>query len=446
MVVLEKLNNPEVEIGIGAMIEIIGVQNNSLAAAHDIRPGDQLLSINHQPIHDFLDLYFHQVDEKLKVSVRRDSREMTFQIRKNADQQLGIELPPPRLKTCGNNCIFCFIKQNPPGMRRAIYFCDEDYRYSFLCGNFITLTNLSRTELERIARQRFSPLYISVHATDEEVRRYIFQLKRPDHLLEKIRYLTQNRIDLHTQIVLMPGVNDGAVLEKTLIDLFEFRNSILSVAIVPVGLTAHRQPLPVLPAVDASFAAQLLRNVPRWNRLYINRDGEHWVFPADEFYLLAGRQIPSRRHYGSFYQIENGVGLVRDFLDDFKRQSRRLPQAIPKSKRILFITGKLAAPLLREFVVDRLNQITNIHVDIMPVINNFFGRSVTVAGLLTGRDIITQKKNIDNYDLIILPPRIINEDGILLDDFTPAQIAAKLGKPVRIWDGDFIKLVADEHD
>lgn len=428
------------------MVEIIRVENNSLAEQSGILSGDRLLSINRQPIADFLDLYFHQADERLKIRVSRDGYELVFTIRKSADEPLGIELRAPHLKACGNNCIFCFIKQNPPGMRRAIYFCDEDYRYSFLLGNYITLTNLSDAEMERIVKQRLSPLYVSVHATDDAVRRDIFRLKRPDHLLEKIAFLAQNRIDLHTQIVLMPGVNDGAILEKTLADLYAYNRSILSVAIVPVGLTMHRQNLPVLRPVDKPLAKRLLQNVPRWNRQYLNRDGEHWVFPADELYLLAEKRIPGHKFYNSFYQIENGVGLVRDFLDDFKHQSRSFPEAIREQKQVLFITGTLAAPLIREHIAARLNQINNFHVDIFPVMNNFFGPLVTVAGLLTGRDIMNQVKDVDDYDLIILPPRIVNEDGVLLDDFHPQQIGETLHKPVRIWDGDYRKLIKEEHD
>jgi len=428
------------------MVEIIRVENNSLAELSGILSGDRLLSINRQPIADFLDLYFHQANERLKIRIMRGGRDLAFTIRKSADEPLGVKLRAPRLKACGNNCIFCFIKQNPPGMRRSIYFCDEDYRYSFLLGNYITLTNLTDAEMQRIVTQRLSPLYVSIHATDEAVRRDIFRLKRPDHLLEKIARLTQNRIDLHTQIVLMPGVNDGAILEKTLTDLYAYQRSILSVAIVPVGLTNHRQNLPDLRPVDPPFAERLLQDVPRWNRQYLNRDGEHWVFPADEFFLLAEKRIPGRQFYNSFYQIENGVGLVRDFLDDFKRQSRGFPTAIRKAKRVLFITGTLAASLIREQVAARLNQIGNFHVDIFPVMNNFFGRSVTVAGLLTGRDIMNQVKNVDAYDLIILPPRIVNENGVLLDDTHPQQIAETLRKPVRIWDGDYRKLIKEEHD
>ena len=427
------------------MVEIVGIKPNSLAEMNGIRRGDQIVSINRQPINDFLDLYFHQSDENCKVVVLRDGHKKTFQIAKNADEPLGIELSPPRLKACGNNCIFCFIKQNPPGMRPTIYFCDEDYRYSFLLGNYITLTNLSEADLNRIVLQRLSPLYVSIHATDENVRRHIFQLKKPDNLMQKLTFLTQNRIDLHTQIVLVPGVNDGVVLEKTLADLYIFRDSILSVAIVPVGLTAHRQHLPVIPAVDSHLASQLLENIRTWNRCYVNRDGEHWVFLSDEFYLLVGQDLPGCKFYGGFYQIENGVGTTRAFLDDFKRQSRKLPHAVSKRKRVLFVTGMLAAPVLSRYVTARLNQINNFSVDILPVINNFFGPSVTVAGLLTGQDILAQAINVDEYDLIVLPPRIINEDGVLLDDFYPHQIAEALHRPVQVWDGDFGKLVDEDN-
>ncbi|HOG76090.1 MAG TPA: DUF512 domain-containing protein, partial [Candidatus Marinimicrobia bacterium] len=245
--------------------------------------------------------------------------------------------------------------------------------------------------------------------------------------------------------VLIPGVNDGTVLEKTLADLFVFRDSILSVAIVPVGLTAHRQHLPIIPAVDSHLVSQLLENIRIWNRRYVNRDEEHWVFLSDEFYLLVGQDLPGCKFYGSFYQIENGVGTTRAFLDDFKRQSRKLPHAISKRKRVLFVTGMLAAPVLSRYVTARLNQINNFSVDILPVINNFFGPSVTVAGLLTGQDILAQAINVDEYDLIVLPPRIVNEDGILLDDLYPYQIAEALHRPVQVWDGDFGKLVDEDN-
>jgi NifB/MoaA-like Fe-S oxidoreductase len=202
--------------------------------------------------------------------------------------------------------------------------------------------------------QRLSP-YNFRACHDDAVRRGIFRLKRPDNLLEKIAFLAKNRIDLHTQIVLMPGINDGAILEKTLADLYIFRKSILSVAIVPVGLTAHRRNLLVIKAVDTPYAGQFLTNISRWNRQYQNRDGEYWVFPADEFYLLAGRKLPGSKYYGSFYQIENGIGLVRDFLDDFKRQVG--PAECDRRKRkVLFITGALAAPVIGEHVAPRLNQ------------------------------------------------------------------------------------------
>lgn len=427
------------------MVKISAVRPGSIAAQLGWSSGDDLESINGHPVTDFLDYHFQQAEEELAVVVKHGMRRLTFQISKTYDEDLGLELQPPRMRACGNNCIFCFVKQNPPGMRESLYFPDEDYRYSFLHGAYITLTNLRESDLERIAQLRLSPLYISVHATAEAVRRQIFQLKKPDHFWEKLNFLREQRIDLHTQIVLLPGINDGAVLEQSLKDLYQFRDVILSVAIVPVGLTKHRAHLPAIQPVGRQEAEKVWQQAQNWSHLYRNRDGEGWVYLADEFYLLAQKRLPGRHFYGSFYQIENGVGLTRHFLDDFRCQARRFPTHISRSKRILFVTGTLAAPILAARVLPRMNRITNFRVDIKPVVNNFYGPSVTVAGLLTGQDILAQCESLRDYDQVVLPPRCVNNTGRLLDDLTPEELAVEWRKPVRVFNGDFLALIRDNH-
>ncbi len=423
------------------MLEIISVKKNSIAEQVGIKVNDYLVTMNNQVINDFLDYQFLQSEENLKIQIERNGKILSINIEKSYDDDLGIKFQDTKIRSCTNNCIFCFIKQNPPGMRKSIYFCDEDYRYSFLYGNFITLTDVDDNALDRIATQRLSPLYISVHATDTAVRKRIFRFRSEDRLLEKLEFLDRSRIELHVQIVLMPGINDGEVLEKTIRDLYHFRESIKSIAIVPVGLTKHRKGLPKIRGVDSKYASNLLPYSRAWNRNYFNIEGDHFVYLADEFYLLANRSLPGRNSYGRFYQIENGVGIVRECIDNFKRQVRKLPESIPGPKRILFVTGTLAKPVLETYIVSMLNNIQNLKVDVFSVVNNFFGETVTVAGLIIGRDIVEQLKSHLEYDLIYLPPRCINDDGLLLDDTTPEDIQKELGIPVEVFNEDYVEML-----
>jgi len=425
------------------MVKISAIIPDSPAERLGLQTGDELLSLNGQVVRDVIDYRFYQAEAVVKVRIRRGRHYYNYRISKAIDADLGLELAPFKVKTCGNNCVFCFIKQNPRGLRRSLYLCDEDYRYSFLHGSYITLTNISQAELRRIVAQRLSPLYISVHAADPAVRKRIFRFKGDDALFEKLAYLNRHRIEMHTQIVLMPGINDGAVLEDTLARLYPLRQSILSVAIVPVGLTAHRQRLTHLEPVDAVLARHLVSNQRRWNISYRNRYDAPFVYLADEIYLVAGGRLPGYRHYGSFYQVENGVGLVRAFLDDFRRNLRRLPTRLNRRRTISFVTGTLAALLLQKYVLPRLVEIENLKIRIVPVINHFFGPSVTVAGLLSGRDIIAQIGDKWAADLLVLPPRVVNSDGMLIDNLTPTDIASASGAPVKVWDGSWQNLLRD---
>jgi len=423
------------------MIKILSVQNGSKADVAGIRANDYLTLLNGHEINDLLDYHFCQAEENLTITFSHNKSQHQVLIQKAFDEDLGIEVADLRVRACSNNCVFCFIKQNPPGMRRAIYFCDEDYRYSFLYGNYITLTDLNDKELSRIVEQRLSPLYISVHATEPEVRKSIFRFQSDDHLMEKIDYLHRNRIELHTQIVLVPGVNDGKIFEKTITDLYRFRDSIKTLALVPVGLTRHRKKLPHINPVTKELASEIVHRSEYWKRRYRNNEGDQFVYLSDEFYLLANQPFPITVHYGSYYQVENGVGLCRQLIDSVEQQRQDFPKTLSKPKRVGLITGKLAKPVLFDYLLPYLNMITNLTVEILAVTNHFFGKTVTVSGLLTGQDIIEQFPKSLKYDLIFLPPRCINEDGLLLDDMTPADIGKAVGSPVLIGSEDIVEMV-----
>jgi putative radical SAM enzyme (TIGR03279 family) len=428
------------------MLKILSVERDSIAEQTGIKVGDYLISINNHEINDFLDYQFHITEEIVELKIKREDKYSTFKFNKFYDEDIGLDFPEVRLKSCGNDCIFCFIDQNPPGMRKSLYFHDEDYRFSFLFGNYITLSNVTERDIERIIYQRLSPLYISVHATDPEIRKRILRPKINDSFLEKLEILSRNSIDIHTQIVLMPGINDGEILEKTLKDLYHFRNVVKSVAIVPVGLTKHRKVLPEIIGVDSKYAAETIALTREWNRNYFNIEGDQFVYLADEFYLLANRPTPSKSHYGQFYQIENGVGLVRKYIDNFTRQFRKFPKSVKKPTSILFVTGTLAKPVIEKYIVNPVNQIENFHVDVFPVKNNFFGESITVAGLLTATDILEQVKPLlakRSYEKIYLPPRCVNEDNLLLDDFNLDEIQEELNLPVVVFNNDFVEMVKD---
>ena len=347
----------------------------------------------------------------------------------------GIAFEPMHFGCCGNHCIFCFIDQNPRGLRKTLYFKDEDYRLSFLHGNYVTLTRTGRADLARIAAQRLSPLYISVHAADPAVRTKMLGLSSDDHLMDKIRFLADSRIELHAQIVLCPGINDGRVLAETHDALRAFYPQMKSLAVVPVGLTRHRKGLPDLRAVDAGTARQVIGGIHALQERNIKELGGSFVFLADEFYLLAGAPLPPAARYGEFWQIENGVGMTRAFLDDFEREAADLPKRLKRRKKIVIVTGALAAPVLEGRVIPRLRQIGGLEADLALVENRFYGTSVTVSGLLTGQDIARALAGRTAGATVLLPANCLNTDGLFLDDWTPERLSAGLGCRVVVAEG-----------
>lgn len=413
------------------MIEVADIIEDSIAQDIGIESGDKIISINGNDIKDSLDLHYYEGVENVRLVFQKDRQNYEIEIEKENGRALGINPVRTDMRTCSNNCIFCFIKQNPPGMRRQIYFCDEDYRYSFLQGNFVTLTDVEQEDLDRIAEQKLSPLYISVHATDPETREYLFQYKEKIPILEKLEFLAKHDIEMHAQIVLVPGVNDGTILEKTIEDLSSYKKSIKSVAIVPVGLTKHRRNLPEIKPVKKELAQSLLKKSKVWQKKYRNNEGENFVYLADELYLLADEDLPDDRHYADYYQIENGVGLARKRINEMLENIDAFDDKLEKPTKVLIVSGELGAQVLKKYLLDKLNNIRNLEADILPIKNNFFGNSVTVSGLITGRDIIEQAEPVaSNYEVVLLPPRCINHDGLLLDNVRPREIATKIGTEV----------------
>lgn len=408
-------------------MRIKSVENKSLAERYSILPEDEILEINAHPIKDSIDYKYYSSEEKLNLKIKdKSGRIKKVKITKNPDQDLGITFEEKKYRGCGNKCIFCFVDQLPKGLRKPLYFKDEDYRLSFLHGNFITLTNLTEQDIQRIINQRLSPLYISIHTTDEILRKKMLGNPKAPDIMPLIQRLAEYRIQMHTQIVLCPEINEGVYLEKSVYELSLFYPRVKSLAIVPVGLSKFRKSLPELKAVNKVYAKQLIGLVDHWQNCFRKKYESNFVYAADEFYLLAGLDIPTKKYYDEFYQIENGVGLVREFLDDFKRKQRFLPRSLKYKYRLTMVTGVLAYKFMSGYVLNRLKKIKNLKVNLVTVKNNFLGESVTVTGLLSGGDIIKALKKSGKSDLIMLPPNCLNPDGFFLDNLKPADLEKEL--------------------
>ncbi len=421
------------------MIKITAVKADSIAAELEIKAGDMLESINGKPIKDRLDYRFHQTDEHLEVLISREGEQTLFDIEKEMDEDFGLELEEMQLMACGNNCVFCFVYQNPKGMRKPLYFKDEDYRYSFMYGHYVTMTTISRQDLERIVEQRLSPLYISVHSTEEQTRKFLLGIKKDDHLLEKMKYLTDNGIRLHTQIVLVPGVNDGAVFDQTVKDLSGFYPGVTSVAVVPIGLTKHRARLVPLRMHTPQELKEQIDYVNIRRAAFKKELGVSFVYLSDEFFIKAREPLPTAEYYDAFYQIENGVGEFRDMIDNFN-QVFDPRQTLPRRTRVTMVTGILAHGKLNEEIVNPLRRVKNLEIDLVPVVNRWYGPSIQVSGLLVARDIHETLSRKKLGDVVLLPPRVLNDDGYFLDDWTLEELQRKLGVPCHVYDGNLAHL------
>lgn len=419
------------------IMKIISIEKNSTGAALGLQVGDELAKINKHPVRDILDYRFLVAEEQVEMEVRRNGNTIIYEIEKDFDDHLGLGFADLKIRHCGNDCLFCFVDQNPKGMRAGMYFRDEDYRLSFLSGHYVTLTNLSRRDMDRIVWQRLSPLYVSVHATESGVRKFLFGINHDDQLLEKLEFFTKHDIEIHTQIVLCPEINDGSILKKTIWDLAQFLPNLRSVSIVPVGLTKHRKDLTQLKPVTRDYAKRIIEIADLYAQEFQEKIGEYFVYSSDEFYILAGQPPPPTERYDSFYQIENGVGMVRNLLDDFEFQKMRFPEKLAKPFQAILVTATLASGFMQDVIIPGLNRVENFQVQLQVVVNEFYGSSIGVTGLLTGQDIYDHLLDKELGNLVYLPTNCLNEKNVFLDDWTLEELSGKLNCPVMALNNDF---------
>ena len=409
---------------------IDAVAPGSIAAELEIETGDRLLAINGKPLRDIIDYsYYSSYDDELLLEIAKPDGEIwELDIERSADELLGLTFPAPNPVRCRNNCVFCFVHQLPRGLRKPLYVKDEDYRLSFLNGNYVTLAHLKTSELSRIIKQRLSPLYISVHTTKPELREQLLGTKGIPPILKQLEKLATARINMHTQVVLCPGLNDGPELEKTVTDLSRLYPAVQSLAIVPLGLTSHRQRLPQLTAVEAGYARDFIETwEPRAKSLKKSL-GEPFLFLADEFYLKADLPFPPLREYGDLPQIENGVGMVPLFLRD-ARQTLRAARRLGAFRAIV-VTGVSSFNFVAEFLA-KLAEKTGVEIVPVGVENRLFGGSVTVSGLVAGNDIIAALTGMESMEVcraLLIPDVMLKEGcGIFLDDLSLKDLENKLG-------------------
>jgi putative radical SAM enzyme (TIGR03279 family) len=415
-------------------IEIDSVLASSPAERSGLQPGDILLSVNRKPLYDVIDYMFHKDTcetasgtNEVVFTVRKKGSRQIVHLRADHTEDLGLTLKPLVVKTCRNNCIFCFVKQLPRGLRKSLYIKDEDYRLSFLYGNYITLSNMDAKDKKRIVEKRLSPLYISVHTTNKTLRNKMLGNSRAADIMKELKFFAEHKIRMHIQVVLCPGFNDGKELGHTIRDLYKYFPYTSSIAVVPVGLTKYRAV--DLKPVEKDDAIKTIQIIESFQKRFMKKHGDPFVYCADELYIKAGLSFPRIRNYGSFPQVENGVGMV----PLFNRQARKVnfPDLMPKKVRFLTFTGTSFYPFLNK-LIQKLREKKDIAIEIISIENTFFGSSVTCAGLLTGRDIIKSFHGVAREnDILIVPDVVLNEDKtFLIDSVSLVDIENALGVKV----------------
>src|ERR1043165_2773219 len=423
-------------------VTITDVSVGSIGAELDLEPGDRIIRVNGHLVRDYLDFRFQSSGETdLVVDVRKRSGEdWELNIERDEGEDFGLTFEQIVPRQCANECLFCFCKGNPETARPSLFVRDEDVRLSFLYGNYTTLTSITEDEMKRVIEQRLTPQYVSVHATDLDVRAYLLGVdKQRADISGKLQRLMDAGIDIHAQVVLCPKINDGEVLRKTIYDLAALHPRVTSVAIVPLGLTRYLNDARLTP-VTPEFCEQIIREVSEMQRDLRGRLGTTFAFLGDEIYLKAGQAIPPRKHYGDYPQIEDGIGMVRSFADDFEKLMRRLNDSeAPASTRTTLsgtiLTGTLFAPVLRD-MVDRFNERSGCDLRVAPVINDYFGGDVSVAGLLTGGDFLAAREHARG-DFVIIPKVALKSDEpIFLDGLSFADLEREFDVPVHAFDFD----------
>lgn len=425
-------------------VKISSVERRSPADKCGIKPGDLLLSINGNQIEDVLDFRFYMTEKKLKLSVEREGKIRQFMLKKQGEyDETGIEFETylmDKQHSCKNKCIFCFIDQLPKGLRPSLYFKDDDSRLSFLFGNYITLTNLTEHEIDRIIKMHISPVNISVHTTNPELRCRMMKNRFAGEALSALYRFAKAGIKLNTQLVLCPGFNDGKELERTLEELGGLFPSVQSICAVPVGLTKFREGLEPLEPFNRETAAAVVDTMERYGDEFLKKHGTRLCYPSDEFYLTAGREIPPSSFYEDFLQIENGVGMWASLRDDYLCA---LEEADPDGKKRSFsiATGVLAAPLMEHLMKKTAEKFPGLDYKIYTIRNDFFGERITVSGLLTGRDIQNQLKDRDLKGTLLLPPGVLRSEGdLFLDDTHIDDLKKALGVQIHCVPGDGFEL------
>ncbi|NLJ90775.1 MAG: DUF512 domain-containing protein [Clostridiales bacterium] len=416
----------------------------SIAEELGIEPGDKLLQINGHEILDVFDYHYGLNDEELVLLIEKtDKSQWEFEIEKELDEDLGIEFEDGLMdsyRSCTNKCIFCFIDQMPPNMRETLYFKDDDARLSFLQGNYITLTNLSDEDIDRIIYYKLSPINVSIHTTNKELRKKMLNNRFAGDALDKLERFYDNNITMNAQIVLCKGVNDGKELEKTIEDLSKYIPVMHSLSIVPVGLTKYRQGLSELDKFLPEDSKEVIDIVNKWQKICLKEYGTRFVYASDEWYLNAGLEIPPEEDYEGYLQIENGVGMIRSFVEEFKDEYSKIEvDGNNKNieKEISLVTGVLATPVIKELVNEINKKFPKINVNVYTIQNEFFGKDITVAGLITGQDIIGQLKDKELGETLLLPSALLKHgETILLDDLTVDDIEEALKVKVTIVNDD----------
>lgn len=412
------------------------VQDNSIAMELELEPGDELLRINGKKIKDVFDYHYLINDEFLTLIVKKQNgEEWELEIEKNYEDDLGIEFEEGLMDqylSCKNKCIFCFIDQMPPGMRDTLYFKDDDARLSFLQGNYITLTNMSDEDVDRICFYKLSPINISIHTTNRELREKMLHNRFAGDALDKLQKFYDAGIEMNGQVVLCKGYNDGEELDKTIEDLSNYLPYMKSVSVVPVGITKFREKLAPLEKFNKEDSIKLIEQIESWQTKIKRKHGTHFIYASDEWYITAERELPKEEAYEGYPQIENGVGMVRSLEEEFREVFSTLV-GDAREKKISMATGVLAAPIVTKLSETLTKKYPNIKVNVYTIFNEFFGHEITVAGLLTGQDIIKQLSGKDLGDYLVLPNVLLRDgENVLLDDLTVNDIEKALQTPIRI--------------
>lgn len=415
------------------MLKISNVEKGSVAKVVGLQKDDVIVRFNGEKAKDMLDVAYFDSQANFSVTVNRSGEEVSFHVKKDAGEPMGWDFYDEcyiEPRWCANKCVFCFVDQLPKGQRKTLYVKDDDWRLSFVSGNFVTLTNVSDEDVQRIVEKKFSPLYISVHATDEQLRKTLLGNPKARPIMPLLKTFAENGIYMFTQIVMCPNLNDGKQLQKTLTDLFCLYPYVKNVAVVPVGLTKHRSCLYNITPVDEKVASETVDFVEQFDKECFAKTGKHFAYCSDEMYLYANRDVPDFDYYGDFEQLENGVGLIADFRYQFNLAFRGAVSA--KHGSFSVVTGVSATPLMQETLQKAKEKFPNLEANVITVKNKFFGETVTVAGLVVGADIVETLQHTQNVgDTLLLPRVMLREiEDVFLDGMTLQQLKETTGKKI----------------